>query len=159
VIFVTIGTSLPFDRLIRAMDALAPEFPDQRFFAQLGNGAAYTPVNMNFTRMLTVGEYAAHIESSQVIVAHAGMGSLITAVEAGKPVVVLPRRLSFGEINTDHQVATARQWMGKTGVHVAMEEKDLHQALRQALSGSPSGGRLEPTPGFVEKIRDFIENG
>jgi hypothetical protein len=87
------------------------------------------------------------------------MGSLITAVEAGRPIVALPRRLAFGEINTDHQVATARRWIGKAGVHVALEEKDLSAALSQALSQAAQGRRLEPTPGFIAKVQDFIDNG
>ena len=157
-IFVSIGTSLPFDRLIRGVDQLAPEFPDQQFLAQIGDGA-YAPVNIPFVRMLTASEYAQRVEEAGVIVAHAGMGSLISAVEAGRPIVTLPRRLAFGEINTDHQVATARRWIGKPGVHVAMEDQDLGPALREALSQSAGGGRLEPTPGFIAKVRDFIENG
>ena len=155
-IFITIGTSLPFDRLVRAMDALVPDFPEQRFFAQIGEGA-YTPANIPFVRMLSALEYAQHIEASRVIVAHAGMGSLISAVEAGRPIVALPRRLASGEINTDHQVATARRWMGKAGVHVAMEDADLAAALGQALTQSAAGSRLEPTPGFIARIREFIE--
>ena len=155
-IFITIGTSLPFDRLVRAMDALAPDFPNQRFVAQIGEGA-YTPANIPFVRMLSAVDYAQHIEAARVIVAHAGMGSLISAVEAGRPIVALPRRLAFGEINTDHQVATARRWMGKAGVHVAMEDQDLQAALRSAVSQSAVGTQLEPTPGFIARIREFIE--
>ena len=156
-IFVTIGTSLPFDRLIRAVDALAPGWPGEEFFAQIGDGA-YEPRNMRFVRMLSAADYAGRIEASRLIVAHAGMGSLITAIDACKPIVVMPRRLVFDEINTDHQAATAKRWIGRRGVHVAMQESDLAAAVCEAMAASAAGTAIKPTDGFVEKLTAFIES-
>ena len=43
----------------------------------------------------------------QVVIAHDEMGSIITALEMGKPIVVMPRRAELGEHRNDHQVAAA----------------------------------------------------
>lgn len=154
-IFVTIGTSLPFDRLIRAADELAAVLPEQEFFGQIGDGG-YAPRNFPFVRMLNAQDYAEQIAATHLIVAHAGMGSLITAIDANKPVVIMPRRLAFDEINTDHQVATARRWVGRRGVHVAPDEKALGEAVRLALADASDGAGLCPTPGFIDMLRAYI---
>jgi UDP-N-acetylglucosamine transferase subunit ALG13 len=156
-IFVTTGTSLPFDRLVRAIDALAPRFEGEAFLAQIGNGE-YRPGNMEWVRNLTGRDYTDRVNASRLIVAHAGMGSLITAVESAKPIVVMPRQLKYDEINTDHQIATAKHWAGRTGVFVAMDESELEMALTAALS-SPAPGRASSDINcLVDKLKLFIEN-
>lgn len=157
-IFATIGSSLPFDRLIRAVDELAPLWPERPFFAQLGAGA-YQPSNMRHARILSATEFMERVRSAELIIAHAGMGSLITALEVGKPIVIMPRRLAHGEINTDHQIATAKRWVGKPGVHVAMDEAELGEAMASAMSDLKAGPSSLPgaQPALIEKIRLFIE--
>jgi UDP-N-acetylglucosamine transferase subunit ALG13 len=156
VIFVTIGSLFPFDRLIRIVDELAPAMPDEAFFAQIGDGT-YVPANMPYARLLTRDEFSAKLAASKVIVAHAGMGSVITAMELGKPVVLVPRVLEWGEHTTDHQMATARWLEGRPGIHVCMQDADLPGAIAAARAGA-QGGRMSreaPEP-FTRKIRNFI---
>ena len=57
-IFVTIGSMFPFDRLIRAMDAWAAErAPETELLAQIGAGA-YEPRNMPWVRRLDQADFA-----------------------------------------------------------------------------------------------------
>jgi UDP-N-acetylglucosamine transferase subunit ALG13 len=157
VIFVTTGTSLPFDRLIAAVDEIAPRFPEESFLAQIGDGA-FQPKNMEWMRTMDERDYDRRCAASKALIALAGMGSLITAMQTGRPIVVLPRRLSLGEINTDHQIATAKRWSGRSGIFVAMEETALSDALVRALSQNLSGLQPLQTIGLVENLRSFIEN-
>ena len=80
-IFVTIGTLLPFDRLIRLVDGLAPSLPERPFFAQIGKGA-YEPRNMDYARHLAPSAFGDKVRQASLIVAHAGMGSVITGTHA-----------------------------------------------------------------------------
>jgi UDP-N-acetylglucosamine transferase subunit ALG13 len=157
-IFVTTGTSLPFDRLVRAVDEIAPSFPEEIFLAQVGDGD-YLPTNMEWVRNLKADAYAERVAACRLIVAHAGMGSLITAMEASKPIVILPRRLRFDEINTDHQIATAKHWVGRRGVYVAMEDSDLHPAIVEAFAAPNPEMSKGSVNSLVDKLRSFIENG
>ena len=59
------------------------------------------------------------IAGARLVVAHAGVGSVVSAGEQGKPIVVLPRRAALGEHTSDHQVETIGWLRGKPGVHVA----------------------------------------
>jgi len=157
VIFVTIGSLFPFDRLMRDIDELASDFPSERFFAQIGDGA-YEPKNIEFARWLTRREFKDTVREAKLIIAHAGMGSVITAMEVGKPILLVPRILELGEHTTDHQMATARWLAGRPGVFVCMESAELGDAIRRALSAQDQAQTMPNTApeAFVQRIRDFI---
>lgn len=156
-IFVTVGSLFPFDRLVRLVDTLAPSMPDETFFAQIFDGA-YEPVNIPYARLISRREFTEKLQASRVIVAHAGMGSVITAMELGKPVVLVPRVLEWGEHTTDHQMATARWLADRPGIYVCMRDEDFPKTLAAALAKEKTGEAMPksaPEP-FVQKIRDFI---
>ena len=157
-IFVTIGSLLPFDRLVRVMDDLAPSFPQEQFFAQIAEGK-YEPRNMPFARMLSRREFAEKIDQAKLIVAHAGMGSVISAMQQKKPIVILPRKYEQGEHTPDHQMATARWLHAKPGVYVAMEDADLRTTI-DAVLAAPSAAAIPPTAPseFIDKLRAYISN-
>lgn len=140
-IFVTVGTQLPFDRLIRAIDDWAGG-NDVDAFAQIGP-SQYQPRNMRWTGFITPTDCRMRVLEAQLIVAHAGMGSILTAMECAKPIIIMPRRAELGEHRNDHQVATARKFseMSLPGVTVAMDESDLVVRLGN-LWASPLPGAL-----------------
>ena len=113
-IFVTVGGELPFERLVRAMDAWAAAHPGEEVLAQIGGGA-YLPAHMRWQRSLGREAYAAAVAGAELVVAHAGIGSVVTAGEHGKPIVLLPRRARFGEHRNDHQRDTAARLGGRPG--------------------------------------------
>lgn len=157
-IFVTTGTVWPFDRLIRAMDAWAAAHPDTPAFAQIGTGA-YEPRHMDWARSLDPGPYAGLIGQARVIVAHAGIGSLVTAGRQGLPIVLLPRRAALKEHVNDHQVATAERFAARPGVLVAADEGAGLDAAIAAARAVPPGSlpRLAahaPEP-FLARLRAF----
>jgi UDP-N-acetylglucosamine transferase subunit ALG13 len=158
-IFVTVGSMLPFDRLIRAVDNLAIS-PGQEIFAQIGHGK-YLPRNLRFARMLTPEKFEEYVTSATLVIAHAGMGTVITAMEAGKAVVILPRLAALREATTDHQVHTARWLNGKPGILAAASEADLERVVDIALNLQGHTLRQlckSAAPEFVAKIRAFIDS-
>ncbi len=136
VILLTIGTMLPFDRLVRAVDRWAAGHRKEEVFAQIGEQGVYEPCHMRHTRMMAPQEFAALVDRSRLLIAHAGTGSFFLAAEKARPIVLFPRRASLKEHTTDHQVATAR-WLGeKPGVYAAMTEDELPSAIARALARS-----------------------
>lgn len=158
-IFVTIGSLFPFDRLVRLMDELAPSFPGETFFAQIADGE-YEPRNMPYARMLSRREFGEKINQCKIIVAHAGMGSVISAMENKKPIVILPRILERGEHTTDHQMGTARWLREKPGITVAMSNAELRPAIEIALAVSGGEEAMPPAAPveFLDRIRTYILN-
>jgi UDP-N-acetylglucosamine transferase subunit ALG13 len=160
VIFVTIGSMFPFDRLIRAMDAWAAARPETAgdMLAQIGEGE-YRPAHMRWVTRLGIAEYEATVAQARLVVAHAGVGSVVTAGEHGRPIVVLPRRAHLGEHTSDHQMQTAGWLRGKPGVQVAETEADLADCIDRALAeDAAAAGRLARSadPVFIARLRDFL---
>lgn len=157
-IFLTIGSMFPFDRLVRAMDAWAAEAgAGEDVLAQIGAGA-YEPAHMRWVRRLDRAAYAGAMAEARLIVAHAGVGSVVTAGEMGKPIVVMPRRAALGEHTSDHQVETVSWLRGKPGLVVADTEADLPACIAEAAAAAGAGARLSNTAdsGLIERLRLFI---
>lgn len=156
-IFVTVGSQTPFDRLIRAVDQWAYTNSRSDVFAQIA-ATTYRPEHIRFTNFLTPTEFADAVQRCSVIVAHAGMGTIISALELGKQVVVMPRRASLHETRNDHQVATAQSFGAQGRIIVANDEYELPRKLEYASSlGDASKITTEASPLLLATIRDFLE--
>lgn len=156
-IFVTVGSMFPFDRLIKAMDDWTAANPGTEVLAQIGGGRE--PAHMRWQRRLDRDAFGAAVRRAQLVVAHAGVGSVVTACAFGTPAVVLPRRQSLGEHTSDHQLETANWLRGKAGIHVADAEEEIAARIAEALAaetGSPEGIAPSADPGFLTRIRGFI---
>jgi UDP-N-acetylglucosamine transferase subunit ALG13 len=156
VIFVTIGSVFPFDRMIRAADDWAAANPEEEVFAQIGDGG-YEPRHMIWVRRLDRETYDTAASRARLLVAHAGMGSVITAGRFGKPIVILPRRHALGEHNTDHQADTAAWLSGRSGIYLAEDESVLGHRIEAALA-RPEGLSLpsHAPKAFTDRLRAAI---
>lgn len=126
-IFVTVGAQMPFDRMVRAVDDWARARGRGDVLAQIGT-ADYVPSYVPYTRFLEPPDFARTYQDAKVIVAHAGTGSILQALELGKPILVMPRRAAMRETRNDHQVATAERFQA-LGIPVAWDEKELGEQL------------------------------
>ena len=156
-IFVTVGASEPFDRLIGAVDQWAGVRGRTDVFAQIGS-SDYRPKDIAVIQFVQPLEYRTLVHSASVVVAHAGMGSIIAALEAGKPIVVMPRRAHLRETRSDHQVATAHQFAQQGRIIVALDEQQLFSKLDQVQSSFVKDKiSAEASPQLISTIRAFIE--
>jgi UDP-N-acetylglucosamine transferase subunit ALG13 len=155
-IFVTVGTQLPFDRLVRAIDVWVGASPDAEAFGQIRKGA-YTPENMTWADFLSPQEYVEKMKEADVIVSHAGIGSLMTAMELEKRIILFPRRYDLAEHRTDHQVATAARLGMRNLVHVAHTEAELYALLSNASTLESSSIRdVNVSPQLMASIHTFV---
>ena len=138
-VFVSVGSMMPFDRLVQAMDEWAAANPDVPVEIQIGRGR-YEPRHARFVRLMPVDQYRQRVAGARLFVAHAGMGSIISAIEAGKPLLMLARLQARGEHNTDHQVATAASIGARPGLHVAADADDLRARASALLANSKGFG-------------------
>lgn len=105
-VFVTVGTIKPygFDRLLRAVDRIT-ETDDVTW--QTGE-SKYRPSHGSVRRSMPRSEILEHLESCDVVVAHAGVGSILGALTAGHVPIVAARSKRFDEHIDDHQEDIAR---------------------------------------------------
>ena len=134
-IFVTVGTQGRFDRLISAMDDIACEMPHIKFVAQVSEGSSLVR-HMKAFDFISPNEFDEHFNSAKLIVSHAGMGTIISAFENDKPILVLPKLAKLGEHRNDHQLATAKKLESLKYLHVAYTEKELREKVFTILNGN-----------------------
>jgi UDP-N-acetylglucosamine transferase subunit ALG13 len=155
VIFATVGTQLPFPRLIDALNRLAPDLAEE-VVAQVGRSKGDWPA-LDIRRSLTPQDFEALFTSARVVVAHAGIGTILSAKRWQKPLVIVPRRHAMGEHRNDHQLATARQVDSMPGIHVAWDADDLRRLL-SAPDLPPASEVASPShAALIGRLRQFIE--
>lgn len=127
-IFLTVGTQLGFDRLIKEVDDWSLDNKNIKIFAQIGK-SNYHPKNFSYTDFLNPDEYNAVFESSDYVVSHAGMGTIISCLLYHKPIIVMPRKANLLEHRNDHQISTCNRFRDKDGCYIAWDEKQLRSML------------------------------
>lgn len=159
-IFLTIGSHEPFDRLVRAVDDWAGASGQRaRVFGQITARASHIPAHFEYVANLDPVDYARCCVEAEFIVSHAGMGTILTALQTGTHALLLPRKGSLGETRNDHQIATAQKFESRPGLTVVMDETGISGALDRLLAGERvMAPRLPPVaqPQLTDALRAFI---
>lgn len=149
-IFLTVGTQLPFDRLVRAVDSWAAQNPHHEVLGQIADPGpdGYRPAHFSWTEHLAPDAFERRFAAASCIVGHAGMGTIIGALGRRKPLLILARRAHLKEHRNDHQQATAQRFGNRPGITVATESTELPACLDRLLSGDDAGP--EPITPFAD---------
>jgi UDP-N-acetylglucosamine transferase subunit ALG13 len=154
-IFVTVGGQMPFDRLVRAVDEWAAKNTDRAIFAQIGT-TELTPRAMPWEALIPPPEFRRRVQEASLVVSHAGMGTILTALELRTPILVLPRREHLRETRNDHQVATMNELAARGSVLPAADEQALVAQLDTLDLSTCVATPPEVSPELIATIRDFI---
>ncbi|MEX0340567.1 MAG: glycosyltransferase [Arenibacterium sp.] len=162
-IFVTVGTQGPFERMVKAVDDWCAATPDAPpVFGQIGAplGNTHRPQHFEWAERLDPGEFNRRFQDAALIVSHAGMGSIISALQGGKQIVVMPRLARLQEHRNEHQLATVRQMASRPGVHVAEDEAELPAVMAAALAQAQDKNApvidAFAEASFTDALRKFI---
>jgi len=158
-IFVTVGTAdkgIDFDRLIREMDRIAGRL-DEDVLIQRGP-SDYEPRYARSVRFVRFDEALALFRTARFVVGHCGAGTVLNALRYRKPMILVPRRVETGELDTDdHQLQLAREMEGMEGVRIVHEVEKLEEAVRAFLSGAAVPPKPSPEKDrFIGAIREFL---
>jgi UDP-N-acetylglucosamine--N-acetylmuramyl-(pentapeptide) pyrophosphoryl-undecaprenol N-acetylglucosamine transferase len=120
---VTVGTSHEYDfrRLFAHLVTIIP--PDVEVFWQTG-GSDVTGLDLTSTPWVSAAELSQRMTQADVVIAHAGAGSVLTALSCGKRPVLVPRRVRHREAGNDHQTQIAAH-LAERGLAVPAEVEQL----------------------------------
>lgn len=139
-IFVTCGSSnVPFNRMMEALRLL----PADELCVQ--HGTARRPPCAEAHPYLPFDEIVARMETANVVICHAGVGSIICAVRAGHVPIVFPRLKRYGEVVDDHQVELAQALASRKSAVLACTAEEIADAAaapRRGISDSAQASRL-----------------
>jgi len=153
-IYVTVGTMyLDFPRLIHKVDALA-ENTEEKVLMQIGLGKTF-PKHCEYFDFKPREDVLAIQKEARVIVCHAGIGSVMDALTAARPLIVVPRLRKLKEHLNDHQMDLAQAIERRGWGRMILDIDDLGDAL-----ANPPEAKADYRPSahrMVATVRDKIE--
>ena len=153
-ILVTVGTlKQNFNRLIKEIDQIA-RTSSQEFLIQIGN-SDYEPKNAKFFKFMSKNKIEIHYKEAEFIVAHAGIGSIMTAKRYGKPIILVPRRKMYGEHFDDHQKEISEKFE-EIGTKVVWDITNLENAMKSV--GDDSLIFNSKNNQLIPKLKDYIND-
>lgn len=132
-ILVTVGTHTEgFERLVRWMDEIAAELEDE-VIIQIGH-TSIEPEHADWFEFKDIEEIIELTEEADIVVGHGGAGTILTTLEAGTPIICVPRREKHGEIYDDHQFELTTKLAQKGTLAIATSKEELYQQLSRSAS-------------------------
>ena len=154
-IFLTVGTQFPFDRLVRTIDiAVEKGFITEPVYAQIGK-SSYIPDNFASVTSLDKALFDKYIREASCVISHAGMGTIAMVLSNNKPLLVMPRQSKYGEVVNNHQVAIAKKFEESGHVLVAYMPDDLPRKIKELKSFVPRPRRGNSKV-IIKKISEFL---
>ena len=140
------------------MDEVAPLIPDE-IVMQRGY-SRYLPKNTKYFDFVSMNIGIEYIQKSELVISHAGIGTIILCKEHGIPILILPRRKGYGEHMNDHQmeIAKALEERRDENIHVIYQKDQLKENILKILK---EGRRNIPAENIgkanlIKTIREFI---
>lgn len=130
-ILVTLGTQkFQMNRLIQAVDDIQGDLGEE-IFIQTGHSDS-KPKNCAFQAFVDKKAFQQMIRECRVLITHSGVGSIMTGIYAGKPVIVVPRLARYKEHVDDHQLQIAEAFAGKGCVLSCTDVSRLKEYVEKA---------------------------
>ena len=149
-IFAAMGTSVPFPRLLKRLDEIAAELPEE-ILVQTGT----TPQTAKFCRMF---DYAPSLEpyyeQARLVICHGGLGTPLELLRMKKPFIMIPRLAKYHEHINDHQVENSEIIARKYGIKYDVNLDELTPSLLTHYDYAPefSDAPLEEFRKNVRKV-------
>ncbi len=154
-IFVTVGAGkIGFERLVKEMDRVASKI-DEKVIMQIGI-ANYRPVNAEHFRFLPRNQIEEIYKNARIIVCHAGIGTLLTALEHNKPAIAVPRLKEYGEHHDNHQLEIANELEKEGKIMAIYNINDLEDALHNVGENPVRIGSERVR--LVNALKEYIES-
>jgi UDP-N-acetylglucosamine transferase subunit ALG13 len=138
------------------MDEIAPLIPSE-ILIQKGY-SRYLPKNTKHFDFVSMEEAMDYIQKSQLVISHAGIGTIILCKKYGIPILILPRRKKHREHMNDHQLEIAEA-LGKReeeNIYIVYDEDQLEEKILKILDEGPKANSSENL-GRVHLIRTIQE--
>lgn len=155
-IFIMFGTQdKRFDRLMNAV--LSSSFVNEHeVYMQLGYTVGDFGNTIHYQQYYTEEELLKQIKLADIVITHAGVGSIVAALKLDKPTIVVPRLGKYKEQNNDHQVQIMNRYK-ENGYIIALEDlSKIDEAISIATTFTPKKYEADKQ-GIIQEIAHFID--
>ena len=140
-IFVILGTQdKKFPRLLEAIQKKINEGQidkKEEIIVQAGS-TKYKSNDMKIFDYIPISQFEDYIEKADLIICHAGVGTILTALKKNKKIIAAARLKQYGEHVNDHQLQILDNFKNK-GYILALENFDeIDNLIKQAQEFKPA---------------------
>src|SRR5574344_170808 len=158
-IFVILGTQdKEFPRLLNAIQKQIDNGKikcNEEIIVQAGS-TKFESKDMNIKDYIGVQEFEKIIEKADLIICHAGVGTILTALKNNKPIIAAARLKKYGEHVNDHQLQILENF-NKAGYVLALDDfEKLDLLLEQAKTFKPAKFKSNKKF-FLQQLKEEIE--
>lgn len=157
-IFVTLGTQdKSFSRLLDAIEKqIKNDNIKEKVIVQAGH-TDYISDNMEILKIIPMDEFDKYIKECDLLITHAGVGSIMTGLNNNKKVIAAARLKEYNEHTNNHQIQIAEEF-SKEGYILYLDNFDkLDEILENVKKFKPRKFKSNNEK-FVNIIENFIDN-
>ncbi|MBD7970810.1 PssE/Cps14G family polysaccharide biosynthesis glycosyltransferase [Paenibacillus gallinarum] len=156
-IFVTVGTQkFPFTRLFQMVEKLIQShLITDEVIAQVGY-TEYASDRMTIYKFLQETEMMENILASDIIITHAGVGTITNCLENNKKIIVVPRTMELGEHIDNHQMEITDVFKKKNLIMTANNQKDIERIFKN-LEMVNLKNYVKTETSLISAIKDYVD--
>ena len=153
-ILVTLGTQKEsFNRLL---DYIEKSNIDDEIIVQAGH-TRYESKKMQLFDFISYDDMKKYIEKADLIITHAGTGSILMPLKQGKKIIACPRLQKYGEHVDDHQKQIVEVFKDEGYILELTENIKLDDLIKEMKNFKPKKYKSN-TEKFIKKLIDEIDN-
>ena len=156
-IFVTLGTQdKSFERLLKAIDREIERGNTKEKVVVQAGYTKYETKNMEMMDLVSQDEFDKLMKECSLLITHGGVGSILTGIKYGKPVIAAARLKKYKEHNNDHQKQIIKEF-GDLGY--ILELRDFNKLGKMIEKSKTFKARkfTSNTHNMVKLVSDYIE--
>ena len=157
-ILVLLGTqNNSFIRLLEAIqDNINKKIITDKVIVQAGF-TKFDSKDMKIFSMVNKNEFSKLQDEADLIITHAGVGSIISSLEKGKKVIVVPRLKRYNEHVNNHQIQIAKKFKQKGYVKYVINAKNLGKVIKSMENFIPKQYKKSES-NIISIIENYIDN-
>lgn len=146
-----------FVRLLKIIDELCDEkIIDATNLIVQGDESGYECINYKIKKMIPNTEFINIMSEADVIISHAGTGTVTTALKMHKKIILFPRLAKYGEHIDDHQLELCNIFQQKKYVLVATNKEELKKMI-SLIDRYDFSEFISNSENFTQKLIEIID--
>lgn len=157
-ILVTLGTfNIEFPRPLKAIQkAVIEKKVTEKVVVQRGH-TNFDSDYLEVVQFFTPAELDKLYDEARLVVAHSGIGSVLSGVRKGKKLIVVPRLKKYNEHIDDHQLDLLHEFDKSNYIIAWNENESFEEVLAKAENFVPKPF-ISTKDKLVNALIDYIEN-